>query len=150
MNNELTIGFIGFGEAGFHLAQGLRGAGVFFCLAMSVQEVWWTVVVLVPALFFLAMPVGSSYAALQLIFPNQLRGQVSALLFFTINVGGLILGPWLVGVLNDMWGGKMVGYSLAVTVGLASIVSASLFRATYRPYRAHYALMREEVELKNG
>jgi 3-hydroxyisobutyrate dehydrogenase-like beta-hydroxyacid dehydrogenase len=28
MNNELKIGFIGFGEAGFHIARGLRGAGV--------------------------------------------------------------------------------------------------------------------------
>jgi 3-hydroxyisobutyrate dehydrogenase-like beta-hydroxyacid dehydrogenase len=28
VNNELRIGFIGFGEAGFHIARGLRGAGV--------------------------------------------------------------------------------------------------------------------------
>ena len=28
MNDELKIGFIGFGEAGFHIARGLRGAGV--------------------------------------------------------------------------------------------------------------------------
>jgi len=28
MNDEIKIGFIGFGEAGFHLARGLRGAGV--------------------------------------------------------------------------------------------------------------------------
>ena len=28
MNHELPIGFIGFGEAGYHLAKGLRGAGV--------------------------------------------------------------------------------------------------------------------------
>jgi MFS family permease len=112
---------------------------------MSIQQVAWTVVMLVPALFFLAMPVGSSYAALQLIFPNQLRGQVSALLLFTINVGGLIMGPWLVGVLNDMWGANMVGYSLAVTVGLASFTSASLFRATYQPYRTHYAMMHQEA-----
>jgi predicted MFS family arabinose efflux permease len=118
-------------------------AGVFFCLAMSVQEVAWTVVVLIPALFFLAMPVGSSYAALQLIFPNQLRGQVSALMIFTINVGGLIMGPWLVGVLNDFLGLRMVGYSLAITVGLASLLSASLFRVTYGPYRTHYAMMHE-------
>ncbi len=27
MNNELKIGFVGFGEAGFHIAKGLRGAG---------------------------------------------------------------------------------------------------------------------------
>lgn len=119
------------------------GAGLFFGLAMSVQQPAWTLPVLMPALFFLAMPVGSSYAALQLIFPNQLRGQVSALLIFTINVGGLIMGPWLVGMLNDLLGPNMVGYSLAITVGLASVVSASLFRSTYRPYRAHYALMYE-------
>lgn len=120
---------------------GTIGAGVFFCLAMSIQQVAWTVAVLIPAMFFLAMPVGSSYAALQLIVPNQLRGQVSALLLFTINVGGLIMGPWMVGALNDILGEKMVGYSLAITVGLGSIASASLFRATYRPYRADYDLM---------
>lgn len=28
MSNELKIGFVGFGEAGYHLAKGLRGAGV--------------------------------------------------------------------------------------------------------------------------
>lgn len=28
MNNELKLGFVGFGEAGFHLAKGLRGAGL--------------------------------------------------------------------------------------------------------------------------
>ncbi len=28
MNEELKIGFIGFGEAGFHIARGLRGAGL--------------------------------------------------------------------------------------------------------------------------
>jgi MFS family permease len=119
-------------------------AGVFFCLAMGIQQPAWTLVMLTPALFFLAMPVGSSYAALQLIFPNQLRGQVSALLLFTINLGGLIFGPWLVGVLNDVMGEMKVGYSLAITVGLASLLSATFFRATYRSYRVHYAMMHEE------
>jgi len=28
MNNELKIGFVGFGEAGYHLAKGLRGSGL--------------------------------------------------------------------------------------------------------------------------
>jgi MFS family permease len=122
------------------------GAGVFFCLAMSLQSVAWTLVGLLPALFFLAMPVGSSYAALQLIFPNQLRGQVSALLLFTINVGGLTLGPWFVGLLNDLLGANKVGYSMAITVGLASFASAGLFRVTYGPYRRHYAMMQEEAD----
>jgi 3-hydroxyisobutyrate dehydrogenase-like beta-hydroxyacid dehydrogenase len=28
MNNEMKIGFVGFGEAGYHIAKGLRGAGL--------------------------------------------------------------------------------------------------------------------------
>jgi MFS family permease len=121
-------------------------AGVLFVLSMCAPGVLWTLVLLAPALFFLAMPVGSSYAALQFIFPNQLRGQVSALLIFTINVGGVILGPLLPGVFNDhlFKNENLVGYSLALTVGLASIVSATMFRSIYGPYRTHYAMMRAE------
>ena len=36
---------------------------------------------------------------------------------------------------------KMVGTSLAITVGAASLISAILFRSTYSSYRKHYALM---------
>lgn len=120
-------------------------AGVFFGLAMSMPDLTWLLVLLVPAQFFLALPVGSSYASLQLIFPNQLRGQVAALMVFTISLGGQSLGPLLPGVLNDYLfrDGNMVGWSLAITVVLASAVSAALCRATYRPYRTHYEWMRK-------
>ena len=43
------------------------------------------------------MPIGSVYASLQLILPNQVRGQIGALQVFTLNLGGLILGPALPG-----------------------------------------------------
>ncbi len=118
-------------------------AGVFFGLAMSMPSLTWLLVLMVPAQFFLALPVGSSYAALQLIFPNQLRGQVAALLAFSISIGGQTLGPFLPGVFNDYLfrDGNMVGWSLAITVVLASIISAAAFRVTYQPYRTHYAWM---------
>src|SRR5262249_50198630 len=91
-------------------------AGVFFGLAMSMPKLSWLIVLMVPAQFFLALPVGSSYASLQLIFPNQLRGQVAALLVFSISLGGQSLGPLLPGVLNDYLfrDGNMVGRSLAI------------------------------------
>jgi 3-hydroxyisobutyrate dehydrogenase-like beta-hydroxyacid dehydrogenase len=37
MNNNLTIGFIGFGEAGFNLAQGLRGVGAVRLFAYDIN-----------------------------------------------------------------------------------------------------------------
>ncbi|MFN7928058.1 MAG: hypothetical protein U0Y68_08940 [Blastocatellia bacterium] len=36
---------------------------------------------------------------------------------------------------------QLVGWSLALTVGLASLISAVLFYITRRPYRKHYAQM---------
>ena len=121
------------------------GAGICCCLALSLQRPALTVSLLVPAYLFLSMPVGSFYAAMQLIFPNQLRGQVGALLIFAINVGCLVMGPWMVGMLNDWWGARMVGYSLALTIGLGTSVSICLIRSIYGPYRIHHSWMHPDA-----
>ncbi len=118
-------------------------AGVLFTLAMAVPALALRLVLLAPAFFFLAMPIGSGYASLQLILPNQVRGQIGALQVFTINLLGLILGPALPGLMNDYLfrDPQMVGWSLAWTVGGASLASALLFAATFRPYRRDYVAM---------
>jgi MFS family permease len=118
-------------------------AGCFFVLAMAMPALRLQLALLVPAFFFLTMPIGSAYASLQLILPNQVRGQVGALQVFMTSLFGLILGPFLPGFFNDYLfrNPLMVGWSLALTVGLASLLSALLFYATWRPYRKHYAQM---------
>jgi MFS family permease len=118
-------------------------AGTFFGLAMATSSLTLQLVLLVPAFFFLTMPIGSSYASLQLILPNPLRGQVGALQVFMLSLFGLILGPFLPGFFNDYLfrNPLMVGWSLALTVGLASLLSALLFYVTCRPYRKHYEQM---------
>jgi len=119
--------------------------GFFFGVAFLVPgaTAGWTLGWLVPALFFLAFPIGSAYASLQLIFPNQVRGQVTALLLVIFNLIGLTLGPLLPGVLNDyvFEDGRMVGTSIALTVIGGSILMIILFRSIYAPYRRHHALM---------
>jgi MFS family permease len=118
-------------------------AGVSFSLALLTPVLDVQVVLLIPAYFFLAMPIGSSYASLQLILPNQVRGQIGALQLFTLNLIGLILGPLLPGFFSDyVFGDPLkIGLSIVLTVSLASFVSALLFNATRRPYRVHYAQM---------
>jgi MFS family permease len=118
-------------------------AGVTFVLALALPGLTVQLLFLGPAFFFLAMPIGSVYASLQLILPNQVRGQIGALQVFTLNLGGLILGPALPGMLNDyvFKDGQMIGWSLALTVGTASFVSALLFWLTWRPYRRDYHAM---------
>ena len=118
-------------------------AALTFTLALALPSLGAQLALLGPALFFLAMPIGSVYASLQLILPNQVRGQIGALQVFTLNLFGLILGPALPGMLNDyvFRDGQMIGRSLALTVGTASVVSALVFLASWRPYRRDYALM---------
>jgi MFS family permease len=108
----------------------------------------WTLGWLVPALFFLAFPIGSAYASLQLIFPNQVRGQVTALLLVIFNLIGLTLGPLLPGALNDyvFEDGRMIGTSIAITVIFGSLLMIALFRSIYAPYRRHHALMQRIEE----
>jgi MFS family permease len=92
-------------------------------------------------LFFLGMPVGNAFAALQLVFPNQVRGQVSALLMFVINLGGIGLGPLLPGLFNDYLfrNEEMVGPSVSLTMVLASLLMTWIvFPLTYRHYRRDY------------
>jgi len=116
------------------------GTAIVFPLALLVGRATWTTGVLAAAIFLLALPIGSSYAALQLIFPNQLRGQVSALFLFTLSLGGLSLGPLVPGLLTDYLfrNEKMIASSLAITIASAAILMWGLFLATYRPYREHY------------
>jgi MFS family permease len=113
------------------------GAAIFTPLAMSAPSVSMTVALLIPSIFFLSLPVGTSYASLQIIFPNQLRGQVSAIFLFAITLIGLTLGPLWPGLLNDyvFQNPNMVGYSIAITVGLSGLLTAFLFRIGYGPYK---------------
>lgn len=118
------------------------GAGTLFVLAMLSPQAGWTLAFACPAMFFLALPMGTAVAALQLIFPNQLRGQVSALYLFILNLGGLTLGPLLPGLFNDYLfkNEKMIGSSVAITIAGAATLMLVVFAATLRPYRNHYQL----------
>ncbi len=122
---------------------GTLGTAVFIAAALVLPDPRWTLALLAPGMFFMAVPVGSAFTSLQVILPNQLRGQVSALLNFILNLGGLTLGPLLPGVFTDylFHNEKMVGVSVALTIALAGVASALLFRLTYRSYRAAYSLM---------
>ena len=107
------------------------------------SDVRWTLAFLFAGVFALALPMGISASALQRIFPNQVRGVVSALYLFVLNIGGLSLGPLLPGVFNDylFHNGKMIGYSLSITMGGAAVLMLITFLAAYRHYRTHYRMM---------
>jgi MFS family permease len=120
----------------------ISGVGIFLFLtpATLVSSAWWTLSLLAVGMFLLSFPMGTSVAALQLIFPNQVRGQVAAIFLFLLNLGGMTMGPLLPGLFNDRLfrNEQMLGVSLSLTIGGASILMLLVFLATLRPYRIHY------------
>jgi MFS family permease len=88
-------------------------------------------------LFAGAMPYGAAAAAFQHITPNRMRGQVSAIYLFWLNLAGIGLGPTLVaGISQWVFGGDMgISRAIATDVAIAAPLSALLFALTFAPYR---------------
>jgi len=112
--------------------------------AMLLSSAGGTVALLVPAVFFLALPIGSSYASIQMIFPNEVRGTVSAIMLLILNLVGLTLGTLLPGLLDDraFHDEQMLGASIAITASLASLTGIAAVSLTFRPYRRDFAAQR--------
>jgi MFS family permease len=121
----------------------LIGVGLTLPLAMMWPHASWTVMTLVISIFFIGLPIGCSYAALQYIFPNQMRGVASAVVLFIVNFTGLGLGGLLPGLLNDRLfeDPLKVGHSIALTVVIAASIGITIVLLTLKPYRKHYAQM---------
>lgn len=119
---------------------GLAGVGLTLAPAMLVPDAVWTVALLISAVFFIGLPIGCSYAAVQLIFPNQARGLASAIVIFAVAVIGLGFGSLLPGLLNDhLFHDELrIGASISITVALAVVIGLGTGLATLAPYRRDY------------
>lgn len=88
-------------------------------------------------LFCGAMPYGGAAAAFQEITPNRMRGQVSAIYLFFLNLAGIGLGGTIVALVTArVFGGDQdVGRGIAAVVGIAALFSAVALAAARRSYR---------------
>lgn len=119
-------------------AYGFSVCGITGMLAPLMPGPELTLVFLAPTLFLQSMPYACAPTALQLILPNQMRAQVSALYIAFINLVGLAIGPIVVGLFTDYVFSKPgdVRYSLAIVIGIATPVMAALVLLSCKPYRA--------------
>lgn len=96
------------------------------------------IALLVPVTIGGAMVTATGSAALMMITPNQLRGQITAVYYFVINALGLTLGPTAVALVTDYGFGSAgaLRYSLAIVSAAASVMALGLLAANLRLYRA--------------
>lgn len=91
----------------------------------------------VPVIFFHYTHFGVAVAALQLITPNRMRAQVSALLLLLTNLLGLALGGSVVAFFTDFIFGEdqALRYSLAAVAALVYPATALFIGMGLQPYR---------------
>ncbi|WP_129794401.1 MFS transporter [Sphingosinicella sp. CPCC 101087] len=75
-------------------------------------------------------------SAIQMVTPNEMRAQISALYLFTISVIGTGLGPLMIALTTDFGFGdeSMLRYSMAVVAGILAPGGAFLMWLAMRPY----------------
>ncbi|WP_435121436.1 spinster family MFS transporter [Amycolatopsis thermoflava] len=131
-------------------------AGVIGALGMTVPvvaftqvgQLWLSLALLAVAMFFASFPMPASTAAMQVLSPNQMRAQVSAIFLLISNLIGLALGTTLVALVTDRVFGdpKMVGSSLSIVYGLASVLTVLLLWRGCRHFRRSVAAERAAGE----
>lgn len=96
-------------------------------------------------LFFLAVHTGLVPAALQLITPNEFRGQITAIYLLVISLIGLGIGPTAVALITDHYFGDplQVGNSIAITLCLSIFFGISIF------IMGHHAYDKRQRELED-
>ena len=97
---------------------------------------WTSLAVVCGFLFAGTMPYGGAAAAFQELTPNRMRGQVSALYLFFLNLAGIGLGPTFVALLTEhaFGGDASVRFAIATVVAVTAPVSAVLL---WRACRFH-------------
>lgn len=132
-------------------AWGYVGTGVFGGLAPLMPDPVLALLLFAPATFMGTLPYPLAGTAIQLITPNRLRGQMSALYMLVINIVGLGLGPLLVGALTDYLFSQPadVRYSLAIINAVAAPI-AFVFLLTalshYRTLRSNLGAEAQNLE----
>lgn len=116
-------------------------AGVPAALATLMPSASGSFFFLVFSTFLSSFPVAVVIAALQVITPNQLRGQIVALYFFLANIFGVGLGPTIVAAITDyVYRDEMaVGYSLATAIAIITPLVAVILWLGLAPYRESLA-----------
>jgi len=96
----------------------------------QVSSLWLSITLLVPAMFFASFPLPISTTAMQMLAPNQLRAQISAIFLLISNLIALGIGTTLVALITDKVFGNplMVGMSISIVGGVSCVLSFILLK----------------------
>ncbi len=84
---------------------------------------------------------GAQNAAFQVVTPNEMRGQITAVFLFIFNLVGYGLGPLFLGAMTDyLYGSESeLKYALATAPAIAGPIAIFILWRAMKPYGEMYA-----------
>ena len=148
LGGKLADGWWNQGRTDAHLRVVLWSAALMtpcFVLMPLLPSAGSAMLLLASATFTSSLHGGVAGAALQLITPNELRGQMTAVYFFIANLIGLGVGPTAVALLTDYVYGdpQALGLSIATLAAAAGPGAMLLLVSAFRHYRESVARLKQ-------
>ena len=102
-------------------AAGVLVAFPFYLVALVLDNPYLAIAVLVAPSLLNSLWLGPTFGTIQNLAPMRMRALASAMLLFILNIIGLGLGPFLVGVLSDLLSGPFGIDSLRYAILIATV-----------------------------
>ncbi len=117
---------------------GIVGLIIPMIVFTQVSELWLSVALLVPAMFFASFPMPISTTAMQMLAPNQIRAQISAVFLLISNLVAVGIGTTLVALMTDKIFGNplMVGMSLSIVAACSCVMAFILLKKGCKAFSA--------------
>lgn len=116
---------------------GVAGLVVPAVLAPVMPTMLLTLVAYAAFFFFSSFPFGAAAAALQVVTPNRLRAQVSALYLLCLNLVGIGLGPTMMAATGEylLGGPQHLGRAMSISAAIVTPLAALLLYRGLAPFR---------------
>lgn len=143
------------GHADASLISSIIGISCTFIPAVGatlVDNLTLSIILIALALFFLSFQLSTSAAGIQVLAPNHLRAQITALFLLVTNLIGLGVGTTLVAILTDHFfkNPKSVGLSMAVIISVAAVLCFCLLSIGRKNFRASLLIQDSHRTVKSG
>lgn len=121
------------------------GMGSFGILAMLMPTPELAIIFAALAMVFNGLPAAAGLTGFNLITPNRMRGQVTGLFYFLVNVIGTVLGTMALPLVTDYVFGDpaMVRWSIVIGLAIVMPIGVLVSLLAIKPYLASYHAINE-------
>ena len=106
-------------------------------ITTTISNPQWSLILFCPLLFFVSSPFTPAVAAIQMVTPNRMRAQISAIYLFIVNLTGIGMGATVTALVTDyvFRDEMMLHYSMAIVGVTGALLSSLILFLVISPFK---------------